>query len=213
MWRDRREAGRYLAEALEEFKNKDVLVLAIPRGGVVVGDEVATALNAALDVVVPRKIGAPFNPELAIGAIAADGSKVLDQNLIQRLDVSEEYLKKEIERQTEEIKRRISEYRGDRPPLEIEEKTVILVDDGVATGATTLAAIKYLRNKKPAQIILAIPVGPPDTVEKLKKEVDRLICLSIPSLFYAVGQFYEQFEQTTDQEVVDIISVHKKTRL
>ncbi len=213
MWRDRREAGRYLAEALKEFKNKDVLVLAIPRGGVVVGDEVATALNAALDVVVPRKIGAPFNPELAIGAIAADGSKVLDQNLIQRLDVSEEYLKKEIERQTEEIKRRISEYRGDRPPLEIEEKTVILVDDGVATGATTLAAIKYLRNKKPAQIILAIPVGPPDTVEKLKKEVDRLICLSIPSLFYAVGQFYEQFEQTTDQEVVDIISVHKKTRL
>jgi len=198
MWRDRREAGRYLAEALKEFKNKDVLVLAIPRGGVVVGDEVATALNAALDVVVPRKIGAPFNPELAIGAIAADGSKVLDQNLIQRLDVSEEYLKKEIERQTEEIKRRISEYRGDRPPLEIEEKTVILVDDGVATGATTLAAIKYLRNKKPAQIILAIPVGPPDTVEKLKKEVDRLICLSIPSLFYAVGQFYEQFEQTTD---------------
>ena len=198
MWRDRREAGRYLAGALKEFKNKDVLVLAIPRGGVVVGDEVATALNAALDVVVPRKIGAPFNPELAIGAIAADGSKVLDQNLIQRLDVSEEYLKKEIERQTEEIKRRISEYRGDRPPLEIEEKTVILVDDGVATGATTLAAIKYLRNKKPAQIILAIPVGPPDTVEKLKKEVDRLICLSIPSLFYAVGQFYEQFEQTTD---------------
>lgn len=213
MWRDRREAGRYLAEALKEFKNKDVLVLAIPRGGVVVGDEVATALNAALDVVVPRKIGAPFNPELAIGAIAADGSKVLDQNLIQRLDVSEEYLKKEIERQTEEIKRRISEYRGGRSPLEIEEKTVILVDDGVATGATTLAAIKYLRNKKPAQIILAIPVGPPDTVEKLKKEVDRLICLSIPSLFYAVGQFYEQFEQTTDQEVVDIISVHKKTRL
>ncbi|MFZ3063088.1 MAG: phosphoribosyltransferase [Actinomycetota bacterium] len=213
MWRDRREAGRYLAEALKEFKNKDVLVLAIPRGGVVVGDEVATALNAALDVVVPRKIGAPFNPELAIGAIAADGSKVLDQNLIQRLDVSEEYLKKEIERQTEEIKRRISEYRGGRSPLEIEEKTVILVDDGVATGATTLAAIKYLRNKKPAQIILAIPVGPPDTVEKLKKEVDRLICLSIPLLFYAVGQFYEQFEQTTDQEVVDIISVHKKTRL
>lgn len=213
MWRDRREAGRYLAEALKEFKNKDVLVLAIPRGGVVVGDEVATALNAPLDVVVPRKIGAPFNPELAIGAIAADGSRVLDQDIIQRLDVSQEYLKKEIERQTEEIKRRISEYRGDRPPLEIEGKTVILVDDGVATGATTLAAIKYLKNKKPAQIILAIPVGPPDTVEKLKKEVDRLICLSIPSLFYAVGQFYDQFEQTTDQEVVDIISVHKKTRL
>lgn len=213
MWRDRREAGRHLAEALKEFKNRDVIVLAIPRGGVVVGDEVATALNVLLDIVVPRKIGAPFNPELAIGAIAADGSKVLDQDLIQRLDVSEKYLKGEIERQTEEIKRRMSEYRGDRPPLKIEGKTLILVDDGVATGATTLAAIKYLRNMKPAQIILAIPVGPPETVEKLRKEVDRLICLSGPSLFYAVGQFYEQFEQTTDAEVIEIMSVHKKTRL
>jgi predicted phosphoribosyltransferase len=213
MWRDRRQAGRYLAEALKEFKNKDVIALAIPRGGVVVGDEVARTLNVPLDIVVPRKIGAPFNPELAIGAVAADGSRVLDHGLIQRLDVSEKYLKNEIERQTEEIKRRVSEYRGDRPPLKIEGKTVILVDDGVATGATTLAAIKYLRKLKPAQIILAIPVGPPETVEKLKKQVDRLICLSVPSLFYAVGQFYEQFEQTTDAEVIEIMSVHKKTRL
>lgn len=213
MWRNRREAGRELAEALKEFKGKEIIVLAIPRGGVVVGDEVARSLNAPLDIVVPRKIGAPFNPELAIGAIAADGSRVLDEGLIERLSVSRDYLEREIQAQTIEIKRRMKKYRGELPPVKVKGKTVIVVDDGVATGATTMAAIKFLHNEQPKELVLAIPVGPPETVEKLKKEVDKLVCLSIPFLFYAVGQFYEQFEQTTDEEVMTILSVHNKGRL
>lgn len=213
MWRDRREAGKQLGEALKEFKGKKITVLAIPRGGVVVGDEVARSLDAALDIVVPRKIGAPFNPELAIGAIAADGSRVLDKGLIERLGVSRDYLESEIQAQMAEIKRRMKKYRGMRPPLDVKGKTVIVVDDGVATGATTMAAIKFLRNKKPKELVLAIPVGPPETAEKLRKEVDKLICLSVPSLFYAVGQFYDQFGQTTDEEVMAILSVHNKSRL
>lgn len=213
MWRDRQQAGRELGEALKEFKAEKVIVLAIPRGGVVVGDEVARALDATLDIVVPRKIGAPFNPELAIGAVAADGSRVLDEGLIERLGVSQEYLEAETETQMAEIKRRMKEYRGERQPIDIKEKTVIVVDDGVATGATIMAAIKFLRNEKPKELILAIPVGPPETVEKLRGQVDKLVCLSVPSLFYAVGQFYDQFEQTTDEEVIKILSVHNKGRL
>jgi len=205
-FRDRQEAGQLLAQALAFLKGReDVIVLGIPRGGVVVAAEVARALGAPLDVYITRKIGAPYNPELAIGAIASSGDVVLDQALIASLGVSPEYVENETERQRREIQRRLKRYRGDRPTQELEGKAVLLVDDGVATGATTLAAIRALKKQKPAELILAIPVGPPNTVARLRKEVDRLVCLETPELFWAVGAFYQIFDQTSDEEVVRLL--------
>ncbi len=203
---DRRDAGRRLAEALSFLKGRpDLLVLAVPRGGVVVGTEVARALGAPLDVIIARKIGAPDNPELAIGAVAADGTLVLDEDLVGRLGVSDSYIKAATERDRQEIERRLRAYRGDRPPPAVEGKTVVLVDDGVATGATTLAAIRSLRKQHPRELILAVPVGPPETIAMLNREVDRTVVLQTPELFWAVGAFYQAFEQTTDEEVVDLL--------
>lgn len=207
MWVDRRQAGEQLAGALEEYRGRNAIVLGIPRGGVVVAKEVAAHLGCPLDIVVPRKIGAPFNPELAIGAIAADGSRVLDHELIERLGVSAEYLQQETKNQQAEIARRMKQYRGGRPPLKIAGKTIIVVDDGVATGATTRAALVYLKKQRPGQLVLAVPVGPKDTLGRLAADVDRLVFLSAPEVFYAVGQFYERFEQTTDQEVVALLAL------
>lgn len=213
MWVDRRQAGEQLARALEEYRGNNVIVLGIPRGGVVVAREVAAHLGCPLDIVVPRKIGAPFNPELAIGAVAADGSRVLDRELIARLGVPAEYLEQETKNQQTEIKRRMKEYRAGRPPLQIAGKTVIVVDDGVATGATTRAAITYVKKQRPGELVLAVPVGPKDTLGRLETEVDRLVFLSAPEVFYAVGQFYERFEQTTDQEVVALLALERGTAL
>ena len=179
-------------------------MLAIPRGGVIVGYEVAAALNVPLDVIIPRKIGAPGQPELAIGAIGDDIS-VLDEQAIRYLDVSEKYIQEEIERQQREIERRWRAYRGDRPFPDVKGKTVILVDDGIATGSTTMAAARALRKKNPGKLVLAVPVAPPDSVERLKPEVDELITLEMPEPFFAVGSWYEEFEQTTDVEVVDLL--------
>jgi len=201
-FRDRREAGQLLAEKLDFLKGKkDVIVLGIPRGGVVVAYEVAQALGVPLDVYITRKIGAPHNPELAIGAVASDGGIVLDHDLIRQLGVPENYVEKETERQRQEIERRAREYRGDRPPLELAGKTVIVIDDGVATGATTMATLRALKKQKPQELILAIPVGPPETVKELSKEADQVVCLSTPRLFWAVGAFYTVFDQTPDEEV------------
>jgi len=201
-FRDRREAGQLLAEELHFLKGKEnVIVLGIPRGGVVVAYEVAQAISAPLDVYITRKIGAPHNPELAIGAVASDGGVVLDHDLIRQLGVPESYVEEETERQRQEIKRRAREYRGDRPPLELAGKTVIVVDDGVATGATTMATLRALQKQELKELILAIPVGPPDAVKQLGKEADRVICLSTPRLFWAVGAFYAVFDQTSDEEV------------
>jgi predicted phosphoribosyltransferase len=205
-FRDRQEAGRLLAQALTFLKGKKgVIVLGIPRGGVVVAAEVAQAIGAPLDVYITRKIGAPYNPELAIGAIASSGDVVLDEGLIASLGVSPEYVEDETERQRREIERRLKKYREDRPAQELEGKIVLLVDDGVATGATTLAAIRALKKQKPANIILAIPVGPPDTVARLRDEVDKLVCLETPEVFWAVGAFYMVFDQTSDEEVVRLL--------
>jgi putative phosphoribosyl transferase len=202
-FRDRQEAGQLLAKALTFLKErKHVIVLGIPRGGVVVAAEVARAIGAPLDVYITRKIGAPYNPELAIGAIASSGDVVLDEGLIGSLGVSPEYVQDETERQRREIERRLTKYRGNRPAQKLAGRTVLLVDDGIATGATTLAAIRALRKQKPAELILAVPVGPPDTVARLKEEVDRLVCLDTPQLFWAVGAFYMVFDQTSDEEVV-----------
>lgn len=201
-FRDRREAGRLLAEEMDFLKgNEDVIVLGIPRGGVVVAYEVAQAIGAPLDVYITRKIGAPYNPELAIGAVASDGGIVLDDDLIRQLGVPESYVQEETERQRQEIERRAREYRGDQPSLELAGKTVVVVDDGVATGATTMATLRALQKQALKELILAIPVGPPDTVKALSKEADRVICLSTPRLFWAVGAFYTVFDQTSDEEV------------
>ncbi len=206
LFEDRREAGKALARELAAFKGQDnALVLGIPRGGVVVAREVAEALDIPLDVYITRKIGAPHNPELAIGAVASDGTLILDHQLVKRLGVSQDYIDGESERQEQEIKRRMSEYRGDRPGLELKGKVVILVDDGVATGATTLATIEAIRTQKPSRLVLAVPVGPRDTIQRLKQKVDELYCLHAPEVFWAVGAFYNVFDQTSDDEVKDLL--------
>jgi putative phosphoribosyl transferase len=206
MFKDRKEAGRLLAKALSEYKDKNPVILAIPRGGVVVAYEVAKALNAPLDLIIPRKISAPDQPELAIGAVTEDGTTILNQDILQYLRVPDDYIKAEVKRQEEEIKRRIQKYLGDKPRVPIKGKIVILIDDGVATGATIRAAIASIRKRKPALIVLAIPVGPIDTIEELRKDADRVICLMTPEPFFAIGQFYENFEQTSDEEVIQILN-------
>lgn len=206
IFEDRNEAGRALARELSAFKQRDdVIVMGIPRGGVVVAYEIARLLDAPLDVYITRKIGAPHNPELAIGAVASDGTLILDHQLAKRLSVSQQYIDEESERQKREIQRRIAEYRGDLPLPELKGKVVILADDGVATGATTLATIKAIRTQRPAELVLAVPVGPRDTMKNLRKEVDQLFCLHTPEVFWAVGAFYNVFDQTSDEEVKTLL--------
>ncbi len=206
MFKDRTEAGKILADALSEYRDKNTMVVAIPRGGVVVAYEVAKALNSSIDLIIPRKIGAPAQPELAIGAVTEDGTTILNQDILRYLEVSDDYVKEEARHQVEEIKRRMMKYLGDRPRPSLEAKVVILVDDGVATGATIRAAIASIRKRKPASIVLAIPVGSPDTIEELRREADEVICLMTPEPFFAIGQFYKSFEQTSDEEVIQILN-------
>ena len=213
MFQDRREAGKALAGELASWKGTpNLIVLAIPRGGVVVGHEIAQALNAPLDVYITRKIGAPHNPELAIGAVASDGTLVIDHQLARRLAVSQSYIDQESARQTQEINRRLAEYRGERPSPDLAGKAVILVDDGVATGATTLATIKAIKSQQPQELILAIPVGPRDSIESLRQEVDQLYCLHAPEVFWAVGAFYNVFDQTSDEEVKALLEIDPENR-
>jgi len=205
-FQDRHEAGQLLAEELAPLRGqKDLIVLGIPRGGVVVAYEVAKRLEAPLDVYITRKIGAPYNPELAIGAVASDGTVVLDHTLIARVGASDDYVQAETERQRREIERRLAAYRGSRSELDLEGKTVILVDDGIATGATVLASLRAIKQHKPAQLILAVPVGPPDTIHLLSQEADRVVCLYTPEIFWAVGAFYAVFDQTSDAEVIQLL--------
>lgn len=203
---DRHDAGKKLAEALLEYKNdKEAIVIALPRGGVVVGYEVAKLLKLPLDIVSPRKIGAPFNPELAIGAITETGEKILSDELIDSLGISHEHLEQVIAKEKKEALSRLQRFRKNRPPRNLTSKKVIIVDDGLATGATMRAAIKTVKAEKAKELIVAIPVAPQDTLAKIKKEVDKVICLSSPYTFFAVGQFYERFDQTSDEEVVSLL--------
>jgi len=202
---DRADAGKRLVEALADFRGKDAAVLAIPRGGVVVGYEIATALMLPLDVIVPRKLGSPDNPELAIGAIAEDGSRVLDNQLVVYLDVPDSYIEAESERQRREIARRMNVYREGVEPIDLEGKDVIIVDDGIATGSTMKAALLSVRNRRAKSVTVAVPVGSPQTITELKRLADRVVCLYTPEYFQAIGQFYEDFSQTSDEEVIRML--------
>jgi putative phosphoribosyl transferase len=202
---DRAEAGERLAEALAELAGRDVVVLAIPRGGVIVGEAVARALGAPLDVVIPRKIGAPGNPELGIGAIAP-GVRVLDDRTISLLHVSTEYLDREIEVQEREIARRQDAYRVGRPPLDVRGRVAVVVDDGIATGGTAAAALRWARSQGAAAVLLAVPVAPVPSLIRLRDEADRIVVLATPEPFLAVGEWYRRFEQTTDDEVIESLA-------
>ncbi|MGE5541583.1 MAG: phosphoribosyltransferase, partial [Bacillota bacterium] len=182
------------------------VVLGIPRGGVVVAAEVARGLEAPIDVIIPRKIGAPSNAELAIGAIAQDGTVILDEAMVRALRVERGYIEREARRQTAEIDRRLWVYRGDRPAVGLGSMDVIVVDDGIATGLTMTAALRSVSNQSPSSVVLAVPVAPAEAVERLAPEVDHLVCLATPEPFYAVGQWYARFDQVDDDEVISILN-------
>lgn len=206
---DRVDAGKRLAEALADFHGKNAVVLAIPRGGVVVGYEIAAALVLPLDVIVPHKLGAPDNPELAIGAIAEDGSTVLDQGLVSYLGVCKGYIEEESTRQRSEIARRMTLYREGGTATEVKGKIVIIVDDGIATGSTMKAALASVKSRGAKSVVIAVPVGPPHTIQELRSLADRVVCLYMPEYFEAIGQFYEDFSQTSDDEVIRLLKLGK----
>ncbi len=200
-FKDRREAGIKLAEALIEYKNQDPLILAIPRGGVTLGAEIARKLNGELDLIITRKIGAPFNPECAIGAVTPNGTLLLNNELVKKMCMNQSYIDEEKEKQIREIKRRMAFYRGKKEYPAMKERTVIVVDDGIATGFTIQAALKSLHKEGISKLILAVPVAPMDTIDRLVREADEVVCLIKSDNFYAVGQFYQSFEQLEDDEV------------
>jgi predicted phosphoribosyltransferase len=206
LFTDRREAGVKLAERLMEYKDRSVVVLAIPRGGVVVAFEVSRRLGVPLDLIIPRKLGAPFNPELAIGAVTQDGTIVLNENIVEELQVPKNFIEFQAKEQIREIDRRMKSYRGDRAFPDLRGKTVILIDDGIATGATVRAAVQSIRKSEPGCVVIAVPVAPPQTVKSLAGEADMVIALETPAWFAAIGQFYENFNQTSDEEVIDLMS-------
>ena len=204
---NRAEAGRQLAEKLEKYAGRDdVIVLGLPRGGVPVAYEVAKRLRAPLDVFIVRKLGVPGFEELAAGAIASGGVRVLNQDVVRAIPYAEEAIEAVTARETAELQRREQIYREGRPAPELRGKIVILVDDGLATGATMRAAVKALRQQTAAKIVVAVPVGPPDTCQELAQQADEAICLSTPPFFQAVGQYYEDFSQTSDNDVRELLS-------
>ncbi len=206
VFKNREEAGRLLAQSLLSYKNAPkTVVIGLPRGGVVVAAAAAQTLGLPLDVVVPRKIGAPGNPELAIGALAGD-LVLLNQPLIKELGASPDYIEKAAAEEKREAARRLALYRKGLPPQNFRGLTLLVIDDGVATGSTFKASIAYLRNALPQKIIAAFPVGAPDAVEELKTAADEVVCLYTPASFLAVGQFYEHFPQTSDEEVIQLLT-------
>lgn len=206
MFRNRSDAGRLLGTALSPFRGSDTIVLAIPGGGVPVGKEVATMLGADLDVVVTRKIGAPGNPEFAIGSVTQDGRTVADMALVKELHVSADYLSSEAERQFGKIRKSLEKYRGEKPYPKLEGKTVIITDDGIATGSTMMAAIESVRGMHPYKLVVAIPVAPHDAIRKLSGKVDKVVCLVTPFTFYAVGDYYSEFEHVGEERVKELLA-------
>ncbi|CAN5870896.1 phosphoribosyltransferase [soil metagenome] len=202
---DREDAGRRLAERLAGYRSEDAVVLALPRGGVPVGYEVARVLRAPLDVFVARKLGAPGQPELAIGAVAPGGVRILHDRVVRELGISENWIEAATEKELAEVDRRMRRFRGERPEPEVGGRTVILVDDGIATGMTVRAAIRAIREKAPRGIVLAVPVCAGVTADALTAEVDEFICLQTPADLWAIGFWYESFHQLEDEEVVELL--------
>jgi len=211
LFRDRTEAGRVLADRLAAYANyPDAMVLALPRGGVPVAFEIAEALNLPLDIVVVRKLGLPGHEEFAMGAIASGGAHVLNQDLIRQLSLSDEIIEHIVAREQRELERRERTYRGQRPVLDVRDRIIIIVDDGLATGSSMRAAIAALRQKRPAKLIVAVPVGARITCSELEALADEVICLETPENFSAVGLWYRDFSQITDEEVIDLLERNRK---
>jgi len=206
IFRNREEAGEQLASRLSEYANRDdVFVLGVPRGGVPIAFKIATALNLPLDVFVLRKLGVPDHEELAFGAIGSGGVRVLDRAVVEAIGLSNAAIEKVTQAEKTELLRRERIYRGGRPPLDLRGKTVILVDDGIATGSSLRAGVRALRQIQPAAIVIAAPVAPQSAVNRLKGEVDDVVCVAVPEIFYGVGQFYDDFSQVTDEEVIKLL--------
>lgn len=206
-FRDRRDAGRRLAAELVDLAQEQPVVMALPRGGVPVAAEVAHALGAPLEIFGVLKVGAPGNPELAVGAIAEDGSGVLDPRSVGRLGMTEAMLDETLERDAKELRRRVERYRGGRAPVAVGGRTVIVVDDGLATGLTVLAAVRALRRRGPTRIVVAVPVGSDESVSMLAEEVDRVVCLMTPEPLLGVGRWYWDFAPVSDDQVIEALAV------
>ncbi|MGC1955307.1 MAG: phosphoribosyltransferase [Gammaproteobacteria bacterium] len=201
------QAGQLLGQALHKYAQRpDVLVLALPRGGVPVGFEIAKAIGAPLDVMMVRKLGAPGREELAMGAIASGGIRILNPDVVAGLGIPEKIIQTVAAKEQQELERRSHAYRGGRVFPEVKEQCLIVVDDGLATGATMRAAVVALRAKAPARIVVAVPVAPPSSVEQIRQEADEVVCLETPEPFFGVGRWYRDFPQTTDQEVKDLLA-------
>jgi putative phosphoribosyl transferase len=206
LFKDRQDAGRHLAEELSEYAGKPgLLVLALPRGGVPVAYQVARALNAPLDVFLVRKLGLPGQEELAMGAIASGGVRVMNEDLMDMIDIPEQVLEATASHEQQELERRERLYRGDRPFPQIEGRTVILIDDGLATGASMRAAVLGIQAQKPGSVVVAVPVAAPETCREFEAHVDSIVCAVTPEPFYGVGYWYEDFLQTTDEEVRELL--------
>ncbi|MFP3951657.1 MAG: phosphoribosyltransferase [Candidatus Bathyarchaeia archaeon] len=206
---DRVEAGKQLGTALKKYSGEDTIVLGIPRGGVVTGFYVAAELEAPLDVIVPKKLGAPMNPELAVGAVTEEGEAIIDENLVERLGITQSYIDEEAEGMKEEIQRRLEVYRSDRTYPTLTDRVVILVDDGIATGATMRAGIASVKSRSPRKLVVGVPVAPPTSVREIESQVDEVVALVTPTPFYAIGQFYERFPQNTDEQVIRLLEENR----
>jgi len=202
---DRRDAGRRLAAELLPLAKERPVVVALPRGGVPVAVEVARALDAPLDILAVRKLGAPGNRELGVGAVAEGGSAVLDSSSAEQLGLTSSVLDATLEREIQELRRRVDRYRGERPPIAVRGRTVIVVDDGLATGLSELAAIRALRKREARRIVVAVPVGSRESIEMLGEEADQVLCLMIPDRLYGVGLWYEDFAPVSDEEVLALL--------
>lgn len=212
LFADRVEAGRMLAQNLEEYEGENALVLGIPRGGVPVAAEVAKAIGGELDIIVARKLGAPGSPELAIGAVTSNGGRYLNDRVIGEFGVSNEYLERVTAAEMEEAHRRETTFREGREPPAIAGRTVIIVDDGLATGSTMRASVRSVRQHSPAKLIVAVPVGAAESCAAIAEDADEVVCPHKPEVFWAIGQFYENFEPTEDEEVRRILAQSRSAR-